>query len=121
MRPTYLQLRDPSQQTAEYSDLNITHNGQTLFIKPSKSSIKGSFQRDERFFEKSNTFVGPGSYNADESFKSLHKVRCPSVIKKPSNYQSSNAHEYIIVGNCVKHVANLKNTANKSKSLKRKL
>lgn len=39
----------------------------------------------------------------------------------PSNYQIGNAHEYIIVGNCVKHISNLKNTANKTRSLRRQV
>ena len=121
MRPTDLQLRNPAEQTTEYGDHNMTYTGHHLTLNPKLSSIKGSFQCDQRFITKMESFVGPGQYNPQESFKKLNPVRCQSVLKMPSNYQLENAHEYIVVGSCVKHISNLKNTGNQNKSLIKKV
>jgi hypothetical protein len=57
--------------------------------------------------------VGPGSYNADKAFKRLTENRGSSLFSKhPANmYVFENSHEYVMVGNSVKHALNLKNTA----------
>ena len=57
--------------------------------------------------------IGPGSYNADLSFKRLTDNKSSSLFSRhPANmYVFENSHEYIMVGSSVKHAINLKNTA----------
>lgn len=50
MRATYLQFRNPDEQTAEFYDNKMTHNGNSLdYVNLKHKSHKGTIPKQIRF------------------------------------------------------------------------
>ena len=72
MRPTALDFRSPVERTAEYKDIQLTHNGLALNLcKRTKNATGTTLPKEQRFkptplYSKGSgatCFLGPGSYN----------------------------------------------------------
>ena len=91
MRPTLLGFRHPDERTAEYSaECRITNDGTKIKLADRrKQSVKGTnLPKDTRFkampfYDRGtgqSVFLGPGSYNSQESFVKLKATPCPTII-----------------------------------------
>ena len=89
MRPTSLDFRSPQERTAEYKNINFTHNGKALDLCFKNKNASGSTIPKEIRFKKmplydkgsgATCFLGPGSYNDHAAYIKMKKSSCPTKI-----------------------------------------
>ena len=103
MRPTTIDLKDPTCHQAGFHYPKMTHSGGTIGFnrKSMISSVKGTIPREARFSNKSqldSQYVGPAKYNictTDNRNSRMKQAKCTSVFKKPINNDAfENPQEY---------------------------
>ena len=89
MRPTTLDFRSPAERTAEFTNVQHTHNGTSLNMNRRTKNTTGQTMSKERRFKDqplyckgsgATCFLGPGSYNDHDAFKAIRKTSCPAKI-----------------------------------------
>ena len=100
MRATYLQFRNPKEQTPDARLPLNTNQGKpmTLYTQANQSeSKKGSFSRNERFkqgsiykdvVDRTKKKVGPGAYMEEQVVHLLKSKPCMTTIQKPTVAQN---------------------------------
>ena len=91
MRPTNLNLRNPTEQTPCHYSSTMTHNGVALNYDgvAKHHSVKGSIPKDVRFNNRESRdrymSCGPNSYYPEISYQQLHQAKFTAVLGKPAN------------------------------------
>lgn len=113
MRPTNLQFRNPT----EFTPFNFK---ESILDKESKKP-KATMTKENRFQKKNvlnghelSEYVGPGTYYPEQSFQNLSSSKCSTVFSRKPAYMFSfkNPSEFTVIGNCVKHVPQMKQQLN---------
>jgi len=101
MRPTYLQFRNPKEQTGEFLNISMTVDGKGLKYA-NKTPLKSTFPRGERWQHikevacRTSTKVGPGCYKFPFT---TNKGRSARIEK--DTMTAAKAWEYLYVGDCL--------------------